>query len=101
MRRSDRLVQRSGQRGEELRAGCGHMPAILEPHTELARYVDSRLVREAHARRERRRVVAHQIGTLVDVHADTVPGPMRQTGQRVVLAPALALVETAHRLVNA
>src|SRR5581483_12039651 len=97
---SDRLVDRFGERGEELRPAGSHVPAILQADAELTGNVDPRLVGEAHARGQRCRVVAHEEGRLMAIHADAVSGPVRKPWQAVILAPAALLVEVPYRLVD-
>src|ERR1700674_1302763 len=97
---SDRLVYRFGQLREEFWAGLGHEPTIFQPDTEFSRNVDSRLVGEAHPGLKWSCIVTHEIGRLMPVHSNPVAGPMRQTRQAIVFAPALLLVECAHCLVD-
>ncbi len=78
-----------------------HVPAILEPDPELAGDVEPRLVREAHARRERRRLAVDEIDRLVDFHADAVSGPVRQAGKPIARSEAPAFVDAAHGVVDA
>lgn len=67
------------------------MEMILEPHPEAVGHDDHRLVGEAHARRERRGVAAHQIRRLVDRQADAVAGAVRQAGKPVIGAESRLL----------
>ena len=60
-----------------------HVPAILEPHAELAWNIEAGLVGKAHAGRERRRLAVNEIDRLMNFHADAVAGSMRQAGQPV------------------
>ena len=50
------------------------MEAVLKPDAEFAGQVNARLVREAHAGRERRLFAVNEIDGLVTLHADAVPG---------------------------
>src|SRR5690348_16951348 len=92
-RQSDWIVEGLGQRGEQLRPLLCHVPAVLQADPEFARDIDTGLVGKAHSRLQRCRVVAHEIGILVSVEANAVPGTMRQARQRIVLAPPFGLIE--------
>ena len=65
-------------------AVVGHVDAVLEADAELAVDGDHRLVAEAHARRQRRLVAAHEVGPLVAVEADAVAGAVGQSRHLVV-----------------
>ena len=53
-----------------------HHHDVLEPHPEATGEVDPRLDREGVAHRQRRPVPGHQIGILVLLDPDPVPGPV-------------------------
>src|SRR5688572_15997638 len=97
---SDRVVDRLGERREELRAAFRHVPAVLHAHAELTGDVDPGLVGEAHAGLKQCAVCAHEVGRLVAVHTDAMTGAVGGTGQSIVRGPAKALVILAHRNVD-
>jgi hypothetical protein len=76
------------------------MEAVFEADAEASRNVDARLVREAHARRQRRPFATHQVHRLVAVQADAVTSAMRQAGEFVTGAIAERTVVTPHRIVD-
>src|SRR4051794_36828947 len=97
----DRPVDRRRRSREPARPGLGHVEAILETDSELAGNVDARLVGEAHARRQRRRLAVDEIDRLVAVEADAVAGAVRRARQFVARAVAPRLVLAAHSIVDA
>src|SRR5262249_46636047 len=74
--RSDRVIDRFGERGEQLRPLLGHGPAVLQPDAELPGDVDTGLVGETHPRLQRCCVIADEVRVLVAVEADAVSGTM-------------------------
>jgi membrane-bound lytic murein transglycosylase F len=74
----DGPFDRRAPRREHLRSVLGDVEAVLQPNTELAVDRDRRLVAEAHARLNLRRVAFDEIRPLVPVEPDAVPGSMRQ-----------------------
>ena len=97
---AERAVDARRRLGEEFRPRLGHVPAVLEPDAELARDVDPRLVGEAHAGRERRRLAVDEIDRLVHLHADAVAGAVRQARELVARSIAPAFVGGAHGVVD-
>ncbi|KIU01488.1 hypothetical protein QU38_01360, partial [Staphylococcus aureus] len=96
-----RRVDRPGRLAEPFRPAIGHVETIFQPHAEAAGNVDARFVGEAHARRQLRRLAAHQVDRLVPVEPDAMPGAMRKAGQLVVRTPAERGIIAAHRIVDA
>src|SRR6185436_18997619 len=84
MTRGLRLLDRLRLRREELRPALGDVQAVLETNSELAVDRDHRLVAEAHARLDLRRVPSHEVRPLVAIHADTVPCAVWKTRHLVV-----------------
>src|SRR5262245_47138491 len=75
---AERLVDRRRRHREPLRAVRGHVDAVLEPYAEASGNVNARLVREAHAGRQRRGFSVDEVDRFVAVEADTVSGSMRR-----------------------
>ena len=80
---------------------CRHVPAVLDPHPELAGNVEPRLVGEAHAGRERRGFAVDQIDRLVHLHADAVAGAVRSAGQPVAGTVPPAFIGAADGVIDA
>src|SRR5579862_6217751 len=97
---SNGVLEGLRERCKELRAVRRHVPAVLQTYAEFSGNVNARLVREAHAKLERRCVPMHQIGGLMAVEADAVAGAMRQPRELVAGSPAFALVIGAHGVVE-
>src|SRR5581483_3159901 len=95
---SDRLLDRARETAEELRAGFGHMPAILQTDSERAGNVETGLVGETHASLKRCRIAMHQIAGLMAIHADAMSGAVRQARQVVSGPPPFAYIEAADRI---
>lgn len=85
----ERVVDGVARLGEPARAVFGHVEVVFQADAELAGHADHRFVAEAHARRQGRGVAAYQVGAFVDLHADAVPGTVRQTRELVVRAEAV------------
>src|SRR3954453_12830635 len=97
---SDGLIERLRQLSEQLRTLLRHVPAILQPDAELTGNIESGLVGETHAGGQRSSVTAYEEGVLVPIHSDAMARAMRQTRQRVIPAPTLALVKSTHSFVD-
>ena len=98
---STALVEGLRERREEHRPRGGHVPAVLEPHPELAGNVESRLIGEAHARLERGCIAVDEIRGFVSIESDSVARAVGEPRKLIAGTPALALVEAAHGVVDA
>src|SRR6185369_2838423 len=97
---AERAVDARRRLGEEFGAALGHVPAILEPHPEFARNVEAGLVGKAHSGREWRGLAVDQIDRLVNLHADAVPGAVRQAGQTVAGPESPAFIDLADGVID-
>src|SRR5436190_16066595 len=79
----ERPIDRRAGLREPARTLGRHVEAVLEADAELAVDRDHRLVAEAHARLELRRVALHEVRPLVPVHADAVAGAVGKAGDLV------------------
>ena len=75
--RSNGILERLGERGERHGPRWTHVPAILQTYAELSGNVNSRLVGEAHARFEGRRVAVHEVGGFMTIEAYSVARAVR------------------------
>src|ERR1700733_14222911 len=99
-RGSNRLIQRFREGCEEPGTRRGHGPAVLQANAKFTGNIDSRLVGEAHAGLQRRRITVHQVGGLVAVQPDAVPRAVRKSRQFVAGSPTFPLIVAAHRIVD-
>src|SRR5271168_374787 len=83
------------RRGEPGRPFFCNVEVIFQANAKRAWNHYHGFVAEAHAGLQRRLVAAHQIGRFVDAETDSVPGPMRQTGQPVAGAKTASLEKPA------
>src|ERR1039457_2768426 len=98
---SKRLIDRRALLRKHARAFLGDVHAIFQTDTELAVDGNSRFVAEAHPRLDLRCIPLHQVGPLVPVQPDSVPGAMRQSRCLVPGAETRAGDHLARRRVHA
>src|ERR1035438_2651004 len=87
--------------GKHARASLGDVHAIFQAHAELAVDGDGRFVAEAHPRRDLGFIPLHQVGPLVPVQPDSVPGAMRQSRRLISRTEARAGDYISRRRVHA
>src|ERR1039457_1439005 len=98
---SKRLIDRRALLRKHARTFLGDVHAIFQTDTELAVDGDGRFVAEAHPRLDLRCISLHQVGPLVRVQPDSVPGAMRQSRCLVPGAETRAGDHLARRRVHA
>ena len=78
----------------------GHVEVIFVPHAKLAGNADHGFIAKTHPDFQQRFIVPHQIRRFMQVEADAVASPMRQTRQLIARTESVGFQATSRRAID-